>query len=175
MSSSGFHEDFKRTADEPKASERSFGLVFSAVFALVAFLPLLDHHPVRWWSVVVAAAFLTLALAAPRVLAFPNLLWMKLGKLLHMIVSPVVMSALFIVAVVATAVSLAASQHAEALDDDGLRAHVALTCSYHATRAADWPAGESLAQAAALASSAPPSATSRERISSARSLRSRSA
>ena len=106
MSSSGFHEDFKRTADEPKASERSFGLVFSAVFALVAFLPLLDHHPVRWWSVVVAAAFLTLALAAPRVLAFPNLLWMKLGKLLHMIVSPVVMSALFIVAVVPTAVIL---------------------------------------------------------------------
>ncbi len=106
MSSSGFHEDFKRTADEPKASERSFGLVFSAVFALVAFLPLLDHHAVRWWSVVVAAAFLILALAAPRVLAFPNLLWMKLGKLLHMIVSPVVMSALFIVAVVPTAVIL---------------------------------------------------------------------
>ena len=38
---------------------------------------------------------------------------------------------------------------ADALDDDDLRARVALTCSYHATRAADWPAGEALAQAAA--------------------------
>lgn len=106
MSSSGFHEDLARTADEPKASERSFGLVFSAVFALAAFLPLLDHGAVRWWAVGVSAAFLTLALAAPRTLVFPNMLWMKLGKLLHMIVSPVVMSLLFIVAVVPTAVIL---------------------------------------------------------------------
>ena len=113
MTSSGFHEDFSRgaadfahTADEPKASERSFGLVFSAVFALAAFLPLLDHHAVRWWAAGVSAVFLILAFAAPRVLAFPNMLWMKLGKLLHMIVSPVVMSLLFIVAVVPTAIVL---------------------------------------------------------------------
>ncbi len=101
--SSGFHEDFARTADEPKASERSFGLVFSAVFAVFALLPLLDHEAVRWWAAGMAAAFLILALVAPRTLAFPNMLWMKLGKLLHMIVSPVVMSLLFVVAVVPTA------------------------------------------------------------------------
>ena len=106
MSSSGFHEDFARTADEPKASERSFGLVFSAVFALAAFLPLLDHGAIRWWAVGVSGLFLILALAAPRALALPNMLWMKLGKLLHMIVSPVVLSLLFIVAVVPTAVIL---------------------------------------------------------------------
>lgn len=104
--SSGFHEDFARTADEPKASERSFGLVFSAVFALIAFLPLLDHESVRWWAAGVAVVFLILAFAAPRVLAIPNMLWMKLGKLLHMIVSPLVMSALFIVAVIPTALIL---------------------------------------------------------------------
>ena len=100
------HEDFKRTADAPKASERSFGFVFSAVFALVAVLPLLDRHPVRWWAVGVAALFLTLALLAPRALALPNRLWMKFGELLHHIVSPVVMSLLFIVAVVPTALIL---------------------------------------------------------------------
>lgn len=101
--SSGFHEDFARTADEPKATERSFGLVFSAVFALAALLPILDRGQVRWWAVVASVAFLILALAAPRALAVPNMLWMKLGKLLHMIVSPVVMSLLFVVAVVPTA------------------------------------------------------------------------
>ncbi|MHB1206271.1 MAG: hypothetical protein ACYCZX_11925, partial [Rhodospirillaceae bacterium] len=58
---SGLHEDFKRTAEQPKASERSFGLVFSAVFALIAFLPLWDGHPVRWWAAGVAVAFLGLA------------------------------------------------------------------------------------------------------------------
>jgi hypothetical protein len=103
---SGLHEDFKRTADGPKASERSFGLVFSAVFALVAFLPLWHGHPVRWWAAGVALAFLALALLAPRSLVLPNRLWMKFGELLHHIVSPVVMSLLFIVAVVPTALML---------------------------------------------------------------------
>jgi hypothetical protein len=104
--SSGLHEDFKRTADGPKASERSFGFVFSAVFALTGFLPLLGSHPVRWWAVGVSAAFLGLALLAPRTLIIPNRLWMKFGELLHHIVSPVVMSLLFIVAVVPTALIL---------------------------------------------------------------------
>ncbi len=103
---SGLHEDFKRTAEQPKASERSFGLVFSAVFALIAFLPLWDGHPVRWWAAGVAVAFLGLARLAPRTLVLPNRLWMKFGELLHHIVSPVVMSLLFIVAVVPTAIIL---------------------------------------------------------------------
>jgi predicted membrane metal-binding protein len=106
VTSAGFHEDLQRTAEEPQATERSFGLVFSAVFALVAFLRLLDDHPVRWWAVAVSAAFLILGLFAPRTLVLPNKLWMKFGKLLHHIVSPVVMSLLFIVAVIPTAVIL---------------------------------------------------------------------
>ena len=106
MTSAGFHEDLQRTADEPQATERSFGLVFSAVFALIGFLPLLDAHSVRWWAIAVSAAFLILGLLAPRTLALPNKLWMKFGKLLHHIVSPVVMSLLFIVAVVPTALIL---------------------------------------------------------------------
>lgn len=104
MSSAGFHEDFSRTADEPQASERSFGLVFSAVFALIALGPLLNHGSARLWALPISALFLILAFAAPRALAVPNRLWMKLGKLLHMIVSPVIMSLLFVVAVVPTAV-----------------------------------------------------------------------
>jgi hypothetical protein len=103
---SGLHEDFNRTAEEPKASERSVGLVFSAVFALTAFLPLWGGHPVRWWAAGVAVTFLALALLAPRTLVLPNRLWMKFGELLHHIVSPVVMSLLFIVAVVPTALML---------------------------------------------------------------------
>ena len=102
----GLHEDFRRTAEQPKASERSFGLVFSAVFALTAFLPLWDGHPVRWWAAGVAAVLLGLALLAPRTLVLPNRLWTNFGELLHRIVSPVVMSLLFIVAVVPTAIML---------------------------------------------------------------------
>ena len=63
------HEDFRREGDEPRASERSFGLVFAGVFALVGLLPLLNGHAVRWWALGVAAAFAALAFVAPRALA----------------------------------------------------------------------------------------------------------
>ena len=106
MTPTGFHEDLQRTAEEPQATERSFGLVFSAVFALIGLKPLFDHLAVRWWAIAVAVAFLVLGLFAPRTLALPNKLWMKFGKLLHHIVSPVIMSLLFILAVVPTAIVL---------------------------------------------------------------------
>ena len=105
--SSQFHEDFSRASDEPKASERSFGLVFAAVFTLAGLiLPLLRGQPVKLWAIAVAVVFLFLAVAAPRTLALPNRLWMQVGKLLHRIVSPLVMSLLFIIAVVPTALAL---------------------------------------------------------------------
>ncbi len=97
-----FHEDFHRSDEVPRSSERSFGLTFAAVFALIGLLPLLNNHSVRWWAVMVAAAFAGLGLLAPRALARLNRLWMAIGHLLNRIVSPIVMGLLFVVAVVPT-------------------------------------------------------------------------
>lgn len=104
---SQFHEDLSRSEDsEPRASERSFGLVFTAVFALVAFLPLLKDGNVRWWALIFALVFAGLALAAPRALAPLNRIWMAFGKLLHRIVGPIVLGLLFLIAVVPTGLIL---------------------------------------------------------------------
>jgi predicted membrane metal-binding protein len=85
------------------SSDRSFGFVFSVVFALVALWPLLDGRPPRYWAVLIACIFLFLAGFAPRILRLLNMLWSRVGALLHRIVTPLVMSAVFFLVVTPTA------------------------------------------------------------------------
>lgn len=80
-------------------SERSFGLVFTAVFTLVALWPLKDGGVPRWWALALAVAVLAAALAAPRLLRPLNTLWFRLGLLLHKVMTPLVMGLLFFVTV----------------------------------------------------------------------------
>jgi predicted membrane metal-binding protein len=96
------HESFE-AGDLPRpGSERSFGLVFAAVFTIVGLWPLLGSDAPRWWSCGVAIAFAAIALAYPRVLAPLNLIWFRFGMLLHRIVSPIVLGVLFFAAVMPT-------------------------------------------------------------------------
>lgn len=80
-------------------SERSFGLVFAAFFALIGLLPLKDGGDARLWALGAAFAFVIIALVAPRFLKPLNLIWFKFGLLLHKIVSPLVMGLLFFVTI----------------------------------------------------------------------------
>ena len=89
-------ENLARTEPVQRSSERSFGLVFAVVFALVAVWPLLFHRePVRVWALLLCALFLLAAVIWPRVLAPLNRLWFRFGLLLHRIVSPVAMGVIF--------------------------------------------------------------------------------
>jgi len=90
-----------RLADDEviEASPRSFGLVFSGVFLVVALLPVWRGQPLRVWSLVVAVTFLVLAVARPRVLAPLSGIWQRVGMVLHHIVNPIVMAMLFYVVV----------------------------------------------------------------------------
>ena len=85
-------------------SERSFGIVFACVFALIGLVPLLLGHGFRIWALVIAAAFLAAAYLAPRLLTPLNRLWFKFGLLLHHIVNPIVMALIFFGAVLPTAI-----------------------------------------------------------------------
>jgi hypothetical protein len=93
--SSETHESFDREEAVRGSSDRIFGLVFAVVFTLVGLSPLRHGLPLRWWAVVLAAAFLGAALLAPGILAPLNRLWLRLGLLLHAVVNPVVMALLF--------------------------------------------------------------------------------
>lgn len=79
-------------------SERSFGLLFGAVFALLAAYGWFFKS---WSSVVelsllgLALAFVLLGFVAPKILSPLNWLWFQLGQLLGKIVSPIVLGAIF--------------------------------------------------------------------------------
>jgi len=103
MTDIGALRESPRRADAVEAgSERGFGFVFSAVFAVVGLWPLTGGGAVRMWALGLAGGFLLAALAAPRLLRPANRLWFRFGQLLHGIVTPVVLGIIFFVTVVPT-------------------------------------------------------------------------
>ena len=89
-------------------SNRSFGLVFAVFFAIIGLWPAIHAAPVRWWALAVAAAFAGVAFLAPRLLQPLNRLWFAFGMLLHHVVNPIVMAAMFYCAILPTALLLRA-------------------------------------------------------------------
>lgn len=121
------------------ASNRTFGLLFSIVFAVNACYPLLTGGSMRQWSLIAAGVFAGLALLIPAVLAPANRVWMKFGELLHHIVSPVALGVVFYVAVLPTGLIL------RLLGKDPLRLRFDPSAtSYWIKRDPSGPAAESL-------------------------------
>ena len=97
------HEELTRKHTVRGSSDRAFGLVFAAFFALVGVSPLWKHHPVRPWALIVGGVCLAVALLRPIWLHRLNQGWIKLGLFLGRVVNPIVMGALFFVVVAPTA------------------------------------------------------------------------
>jgi hypothetical protein len=83
-------------------TERGFGFVFVVVFLIAALWPLKDDLPIRLWSIGVAGIFLIAALLFPKVLGPLNILWHKFGMVLGTIMSPIIMAAIYSLAVIPT-------------------------------------------------------------------------
>ena len=90
---------------EPESSERSFGLIFAAVFSIYGCWPLLHLAEPRWWALALAAGFAVVSLVQPQILRRFNRAWLLLGRLLNRIVSPLVMGAVFFVVLTPIALS----------------------------------------------------------------------
>ena len=80
-------------------SDRSTGLVFAAVAAIVAAIWYSSAN-VFWPAAMICAAFASTALLVPSVLGPLNRAWFKVGMLMNKIVSPVVMFVLFAIVIV---------------------------------------------------------------------------
>jgi len=83
-------------------SEKSFGVVFSIVFLIIALYPITNSEDIHLWAIIISAVFLLLAFVAPQVLELPNKLWFKFGMLLGSIIAPVVMALVYFITVVPT-------------------------------------------------------------------------
>src|SRR5689334_5779976 len=89
------HEDLTREQHVEGSSDRSFGLVFSGVFFVVALWPLVRGLPPRWWALAIAAPFGLITLFKPALFSGMNRLWTALGVRLAKIVGPIALLILF--------------------------------------------------------------------------------
>ena len=94
------HHETRGVRDDVRApSERSFGVTFACVFALVSGW-ILYRHGVGPGSVLAAAlavGFLGTALVAPALLGPLNRVWLRFGLLLHAVVNPLILGVLFFI------------------------------------------------------------------------------
>ena len=98
MSQRNFHESYTGGEIRPP-SERSTGLAFAAVAAAVALL-WRNSSMVPWLALSIAAGLTAISLTAPSVLTPLNIVWFKFGLLLHRVVSPIMLFAMFALAFV---------------------------------------------------------------------------
>ncbi len=93
------HEAAGAAGAAPLPSNRYFGLVVGGVLAAIgaiAFLKNGDAGAVTTSLLFAGGALILLALAAPGLLTLPNQLWMKLGFVLGLVMTPVVMGAVYV-------------------------------------------------------------------------------
>jgi hypothetical protein len=90
-----WHESLRAEEHPTGSSDRSFGFVFAAFFGFLGALALWRGHGLWFVWLPLSAIFLILALLVPTLLAPLNRLWMRLGRLLSVVVNPVVMAVLF--------------------------------------------------------------------------------
>jgi hypothetical protein len=83
----------------PESSDRNFGFVFAVVFAIMGCWPLIRHESPRWWALGAAVLFGLLAIIRPDFLHPLNRAWLAFGRLLHRVMSPLVMGAVFFLCV----------------------------------------------------------------------------
>ena len=82
------------------SSEKSFGLVFGLLFLLICLYPLIHGQNIRLWALAFSIIIFLIAFLFPKVLYFPNKIWLKFGLLLSRIVAPIVMALLFFLTIV---------------------------------------------------------------------------
>ncbi|MEZ5925427.1 MAG: hypothetical protein R3D57_13685 [Hyphomicrobiaceae bacterium] len=96
--SRNFHEQLEHEKVNPP-SERSTGLVF-AIVALIGAIIFRERLPVAVAALALATLIGFTAWLRPALLKSLNLLWFRLGMLMHQVVNPIVMLAMFALAIV---------------------------------------------------------------------------
>jgi hypothetical protein len=103
MSNPGMFHERLESQRVTMGSSRSFGLVFAVVFAAIGAYWLWKGREAGTVWIVLGLGFGTVALVRPQLLQPLNAAWFRVGMLLGKVVTPVVMLAVFAVAVVPTA------------------------------------------------------------------------
>ena len=92
--------------NKKELDNRTFGLIFAAIFLIIGLFPLLFGNGLRNWALIVAGAFTLPALVFPVVLSPLNKLWAKFGQMMHKITNPILMGLVFFLTVLPTGIIL---------------------------------------------------------------------
>jgi hypothetical protein len=93
------HESLQRPEQAQGSSDRAFGFVFALAFVAIGAYPWFFGGAARTWALGAGVAFATAALVVPGLLGPANRLWALLGKVLHKVMSPLVLGAMFFLVV----------------------------------------------------------------------------
>ena len=76
---------------ETSHQNKTFGVLFFLVFALIAVWPLINGLPIRIWAIPFSIIFLILGMMNSKLLTPLKFIWIKLGEILGIIISPIIM------------------------------------------------------------------------------------
>ena len=89
---------------KPQHSNKSFGLLFFIVFLIIGLWPLKNGDSLNIYFIAISITFLILGLINSKLLSPLNKIWIKLGEVLGIIISPIVMFLVYFI--VLTPISL---------------------------------------------------------------------
>ena len=87
-------------------SNKSFGIVFSILFLIIALYPLLSNNNIRFWSLLLSLIFIILGVTNSKILSPLNKIWFKFGLFLGKIISPIIMGLIFFCIITPTSIIL---------------------------------------------------------------------
>ena len=85
----------KLEARQKLPSNRTFGLFFSVVFIIIYSWLFFKYQNNQIWLIIFGLIFLLLVLLNSKFIHSPNLIWIKLGYILGLIISPIIMAIIF--------------------------------------------------------------------------------
>ena len=80
-----------------QSSNRSFGLLFFAVFLILGLWPLKNGENLNIYFIITSVIFLLLGLINSKLLSPINKLWIKFGELLGKIIAPIIMALVYFI------------------------------------------------------------------------------
>lgn len=93
------NNQYNNLGNDKLPSDKSFGLLFSAIFIVISIFPLVDGGSLRLWAMPISALFLVISIIRPATLHMLNVAWFRLGRLLGHVVGPVFMAAMYFIVI----------------------------------------------------------------------------
>ena len=83
-------------------SNRNFGLVFFVVFFAISLWPLINNEQISFVFLFISLVFLFLGFLNSKILTPLNIVWFKFGKILGLLIAPIVMGLVYFAVVTPT-------------------------------------------------------------------------